>query len=166
MPIPTRSGTHLAIPTKHMAGVIAPRIAHGAFKAPHMPDACNLYLGGLKESLHGQTTWRDPDFPEVKFTSPVHAAVLRWMRKRDGRSLEPGLHVLHKCDVASCVNPRHLYFGTREDNIRDLHERGSAAARGLTHAVALAQVLHRRYRGLPLGTALETYLRTHRIPGI
>lgn len=166
---PTRSGVHLVIPTKHMIDVIAPRIAVGAFRAPHMTTACDLYLGALTESLHGQTTWTHPGIERCRFTSPVAAAVLRWHRFRcEGRVglVEAGLHVLHKCDVASCVNPHHLYFGTQEDNIRDLHERGSSTRRGLTHAVATAQVLNRRYRGLPLGKALETYLRTHRIPGI
>jgi len=31
--------------------------------------------------------------------------------------------VLHKCDVARCVNPAHLYLGTREDNIKDAIDR-------------------------------------------
>lgn len=31
---------------------------------------------------------------------------------------------LHKCDVKSCVEPKHLYWGTRKDNGRDASLRG------------------------------------------
>ena len=29
------------------------------------------------------------------------------------------LNVLHRCGVAACVNPNHLYLGTLKDNARD-----------------------------------------------
>jgi hypothetical protein len=37
-----------------------------------------------------------------------------------------GLWVLHHCDNPPCCNPRHLYVGTRLDNVRDMHERQRA----------------------------------------
>ncbi len=43
-------------------------------------------------------------------------------------AIAPGMFLCHTCDNRKCCNPHHLYQGTHADNMRDMVERGRAAA--------------------------------------
>jgi hypothetical protein len=43
-----------------------------------------------------------------------------------GRPVPPGMCALHACDNPPCVNPAHLWIGTRAQNAADMKAKGRA----------------------------------------
>lgn len=54
----------------------------------------------------------------------------------DGRPIESGLFACHHCDNPKCVNPKHLFIGTRSDNMMDCSRKGRLASPRLDSIVS------------------------------
>jgi hypothetical protein len=53
----------------------------------------------------------------------------RFIWEHENESIPLGINVCHKCDNPRCCNPRHLFLGTTQDNVKDRHSKGRTATR-------------------------------------
>lgn len=77
------------------------------------PDACWPWVGSLRPSGYGQLYVGE-------FKRPVAASRVS-MKIHTG---EWPIEACHKCDNPPCVNPAHLFNGTRKDNMQDCSAKG------------------------------------------
>lgn len=71
---------------------------------------CWLWCGSRTGSGYGQ-------FWNGKRTIPAHHFLL-------AAPVPTGMHACHSCDIKLCVNPEHIFIGTRSDNERDKVRKG------------------------------------------
>lgn len=76
------------------------------------PNGCWIWQSTTQASGHGQL-WVDGR----------HRGAHRVSYKIHKGEIPDGMHICHKCDVNPCVNPDHLYAGSRSDNVQDAIER-------------------------------------------
>lgn len=82
---------------------------------PEPNSGCWLWLG--KWNFFGYGIFLDS-----QYAKDLKAHRVSWELHRG--PIPVGMNVLHKCDTPPCVNPSHLYIGTRSDNARDMVCRG------------------------------------------
>lgn len=76
-------------------------------------DQCWQWMAGRSKGGYGQ-------FNILGKTKAVHRFVFIQLFDEP----KAGLCVLHKCDNRSCVNPNHLFTGTKKDNYDDMVSKG------------------------------------------
>lgn len=78
------------------------------------PEECWNWQAGLNGNGYGS-------FKLASYQTVTASRLALIINKR----VEPaGMLVLHHCDNPPCCNPAHLYFGTNQQNMDDMSERG------------------------------------------
>jgi hypothetical protein len=91
-------------------------------------------------------------YGRINHSGRVRNAHIVSMELATGKPIENGLWVLHHCDNPNCVNPDHLFIGTRQDNVDDMERKGRAVhpcGERLNNSSLNAEAI-RKIRRLPL----------------
>lgn len=78
---------------------------------------CWRWTGTHKATGYGRLSWGG------RRAAPAHRVA--WELTHG--VIPDGVHVLHRCDNPTCVNPAHLFLGTHADNMSDRREKGRYA---------------------------------------
>ncbi|MCA8385310.1 hypothetical protein FOC27_09225 [Burkholderia multivorans] len=79
-------------------------------------SGCWIFMGCLNSKGYGNVGHAGKNRLAHRISLEFHKGII-----------PAGLLACHRCDVKCCVNPNHIYAGTRSQNAKDALERGQMA---------------------------------------
>ena len=83
-------------------------------------SSCWLWTGSKRNKGYGAFVWADRGLI-------VQGRAHRYSWELVHGKIPAGMCCLHRCDVPACVNPSHLWLGTKAENNRDMCAKGRHA---------------------------------------
>jgi hypothetical protein len=94
----------------------------------HMPPTIEGIMLRTAERLNGCIEWLGSTVPPRGYgqmnVKGKRAYVHRRMWELVNGAIPEGMEILHHCDNPCCVNIKHLFVGTQQDNANDMVKKG------------------------------------------
>lgn len=121
----------------------------------HRPDLgpCWVWMGAIGRGGYGNFA------ADASRASRRSVNAHKWAYGATVGPIPGGLQVCHSCDVRKCVNPGHLFLGTRADNAADMVAKGRHRHKShqKIQAVGVPEIRARLSEGEPRWSIAEDY---------
>ena len=92
------------------------------YSIPIPESGCQIWIGACFSQGYGVLQYKGKNLKAHRVSYQEHVGLI-----------PDGKHVCHHCDIKSCINPKHLFIGSHQDNMRDREKKNLGGNSKKTH---------------------------------